>query len=321
MTNLTSDNQKPENCPAAEHLVEGGIYSVRPSQSGRGNFILAKIVHLSPEAVHVVVFSPTFKTRPAAADLASPSVELALPSNLEEARARHLPLERKLFAIMCPVFIKEEPVLDADLAGFRRWSLMEDRQLLLAPINIVSPDNRGIYLRIFVLFGLPFGALQGIYHYFKHGLATSLILSVLGFVFFGGAMVLLQYLSVRRRQLKASVGAAAMPACDSASAFQVTELTVEKSFGDTFSLCQQAIRSLKNCRVLEEDFSGGTLEGKVGLSLTSEGEHVFVTTYKIEPGRTGVVVASVPRSGGEVDLGKNFDNVSLIVSHLKMACK
>jgi len=305
----TDGNAIPKD---ADHLIEGGIYSVRPNQGGRGNFVLAKIVQLSPEVVHVVVYSQTFKKRPALA--AVEGLDLTLPSAVSDARARHLPLSRKLFAMMRPVFLLTQPLKDSDLAGLRQWSLLSDREIVEAPTYIQPENNRGVYLRIFLLCGLPFGALQGVYQYSKNGAVAGVFAFVMGIFLFGGAMTWLQHQAVRRR-------AHEVPDQASASAFQIADVVLDKTFGETFSLCQQAIRVVKNCRVLEEDFSGGTLEGKVGISLTSEGEHIVLTTYVVGDGRTGVVVASVPRAGGDVDFGKNLDNVTLIVNHLKMAAK
>lgn len=299
----------------ADHLIEGGIYSVRPNQGGRGNFVLAKVVQLSPEAVHVVVYSPTFRQRPTAAELEG--LDLSLPAQITDARSRHLALSRKLFAMMRPVFMRAEPFRDSDLAGLRQWTLLTEREIIEAPTYIQLENNRGVYLRIFVLCGLPFGALQGLYQYSKNGPAAAVFAFAMGFILFGGMMTILQKLAVSRRAARAKTETGS----PSASAFQIADVVLDKTFGETFSLCQQAIRAVKNCRVLEEDFSGGTLEGKVGLSLISEGEHIVLTTYVLPEGRTGVVVASVPRAGGDVDFGKNFDNVAVIVDHLKMAAK
>jgi hypothetical protein len=166
--------------------------------------------------------------------------------------------------------------------------------------------------------------LQGVYHYFRDGLVAGVCAFLFGFAIFGAGMVFTQHLAVSRRAArdkKSKTDLEGEGGSASASAFQVAEVVIDRGFGDTFALCQEAIRTIKNCQVLEEDFSGGTVEGKVGFSLTSEGEHIVMTTYVIAPGSTGVVVASMPRAGGELDLGKNFDNVARIVSHLKMACK
>ena len=300
----------------AEHLLIGGVYSILADQRGKGDFVLAKIVHLSEAVVHVVIYPEGFKSRPTDTSLAAH--HLSLPGGLTEARERHVAMNRKLFALVRPVFVREAPLADHDLAGLRQWSLLGDGEVLEAPSYIEPENNDGVYKRIFILCGLPFGLLQGAYHYFRDGLIAGGCAFLFGFAIFGAGMVASQYIAVHRR----ARGKGSNPTkAQSASAFQVAEVAVDKNFGDTFDLCKQAVRTIKNCRVLEEDFSGGTLEGRVGFSLTSEGEHIVVTTFVIAPEQTGVVVASMPRAGGEVDLGKNFDNVARIVSHLKTACK
>ena len=303
-----------------DHLVEGGIYSVLANQYGSGDFVVAKIVNLSASVVHVVFLQSNFKSRPTTSEVER--INPSMPSGLNESRERHVALSRKLFSLIRPVFIKQEELSENDLAGFRRWSLMPEKEIIEAPTYIKPEANQGVYLRIFLYCGLPFGLLQGVYHYFRDGLIAGVCAFLFGFAIFGVGMVATQHLAVhhrlRSKKEKSNLHAEIET---SASAFQVAEVELNKGFGDTFALCQQAIRTVKNCRVLEEDFSGGTVEGKVGFSLTSEGEHIILTTYVIAPGLTGVVVASVPRVGGEVDLGKNFDNVARIVSHLKTACK
>jgi hypothetical protein len=315
----------------ADHLVEGGIYSVLANQDGRGDFALAKVVNLSGSVVHVVILPPNFKLRPTEGDLGQ--AQLTFPSAINEARARHLALARKLFSLMRPVFIRKETLSESDLAGFRQWLILPAKEIVEAPTYIKPEANPGVYMRIFMFCGLPFGVLQGVYHYFRDGILAGVCAFLFGFAIFGAGMVFTQHLAVSRRvrvnksSIKNLVKAEFMDDRDngddrtSASAFQVAEVVIDKGFGDTFGLCQDAIRTIKNCQVLEEDFSGGTVEGKVGFSLTSEGEHIVLTTYVIAPDSTGVVVASMPRAGGELDLGKNFDNVARIVSHLKMACK
>ncbi|MBU6450274.1 MAG: hypothetical protein KGS72_00735 [Cyanobacteria bacterium REEB67] len=317
-----------------DHLVEGGIYSVLANQYGKGDFVLAKVVHLNPGVVHVVIFPPSFKHRPGSAELSH--LSLAFDGGLNEARDRHVAMTRKLFSLIRPVYVRDEPISDNDLAGFRRWSLMPEKEILEAPTYIEPEANRGVYKRIFLFCGLPFGLLQGIYHYCRDGLVPGVCAFIFGFAIFGAGMVVTQHLAVQKRTRKnksdlalpqgvtASLSSCPSPSpspSPSASAFQVAEVEINQGFGDTFALCQQAIRTVKNCRVLEEDFSGGTVEGRVGFSLTSEGEQIVLTSYVIGPEQTGVVIASMPRAGGEVDLGKNFDNVARIVSHLKTACK
>jgi hypothetical protein len=327
-----SDTERPNQDAIGQgfdHLVEGGIYSVLANQYGKGDFVLAKVVHLRPGVVHVVIFPPSFKQRPGAAELSH--LSLSFEGGLNEARDRHVAMTRKLFSLIRPVYVRDEPISDNDLAGFRRWSLMPEKEILEAPTYIEPEANRGVYKRIFLFCGLPFGLLQGIYHYCRDGLIPGICAFVFGFAMFGAGMVVTQHLAVQKRKRKnkndiappheaTSFSSPSSPS-PSASAFQVAEVEINQGFGDTFALCQQAIRTVKNCRVLEEDFSGGTVEGRVGFSLTSEGEQIVLTSYVIGPEQTGVVIASMPRAGGEVDLGKNFDNVARIVSHLKTACK
>lgn len=319
----------------SEHLIEGGIYSVLAQEDGRGDYLLAKVIEAGKAkdiarvdpgsdetgpvgeaaggVVHVVILAPSFKKRPGLNDIKD--VPLGLTDDLSEARSRHLALSRKLFCLMRPVLLERAALTEGDLAGLRKWKMLEPKEVIEAPELIESEDNSGVWWRIFLVTGLPFGLLQGLFNYFRFGLNLAILGFVAGALCFGGAMVALQYLSVHRR-LK--LGFVRLPA-RTLTAFQVREVVVPGDFAGVFGKARAALGAVKNIKLEIDDYSGGTIEGFVKAGLL-EGEKISINAYKVDSASTGVVITSVPRGGGEVDLGRNFSHVAGIVEYLKKSC-
>lgn len=295
-----------------EHLVLGGIYSLLIKHDGDDNrtrYYLAKIVHLAESTVHIVIYEASFLKRPQVEDITPQSIQL--PEDIGEARARHLAVSRKLFSLMRPVYIKSsnQEISDSEAAGYRRWQLLPDKEVLEAPESFPVLENRSVYMRIFFVCGIPFGALQGAYHYYHHGWLVGILTFLLSTAVFGAGMVLTQKLSVNRR-LKNIDKEGSM------SAFQMAETQVSLPFDEAFKLSLDATRSIKDAKILVEDPGAGTIEAEVKGNISAEGESITISLFRISMERSGVVVTSVPRKGGELDLGKNMENVQSILSYL-----
>lgn len=304
--------ETPQTGKKDEHLIEGGVYSVLAQEDGRGDYLLAKVIEAGA-VVHVVLLAHSFKRRPTLADIKE--LPMSLDEDLCEARSRHLALSRKLFSLMRPVLLKQTELTEADLAGLRKWKMLDQKEVIEAPELIESEANSGVWWRIFLITGLPFGVLQGLFNYFRYGLTLAIAGFVLGALCFGGAMVALQYFSVHRR-LK--LGFSRLPA-GTLSAFQVQEIVVPGDFEGVFSAAIKSLSSIKNLKLEIEDLSGGTIEAHVRAGIL-EGEKISINTYKVDSSSTGVVVTSVPGAGSEIDLGRNFSHVVGIVEYLKKSC-
>lgn len=296
----------------SEHLQAGGVYSVLAQEDGRGDYLLAKVLEAGA-VVHVVLLAHSFKRRPQLDDIKN--LSMSLDEDLAEARNRHLALSRKLFSLMRPVLLQKTELSQADQAGLRKWKMLDQKEIIEAPDLIESEANTGVWWRIFLMTGLPFGLLQALFNYFRYGLAGAFFGFVLGALCFGGAMVGLQYFSVARR-LK--LGFSRLPA-GTLSAFQVQEIVLPGSYEGVFGAALKSLASIKNLKLEIEDYSGGTIEARVKSGLL-EGEKISINAYKVDSSYTGVVVTSVPGAGGEIDLGRNFAHVVRIVDYLKQSC-
>lgn len=84
----------------------GGIYSI---VSGN-EYGVAKVLALTPGAVHVQLFEQHYPVRPGAAPAEALTVSIG-----------HVPLMLEGFASWEPVLIREEPVRPEELVGFEYW--------------------------------------------------------------------------------------------------------------------------------------------------------------------------------------------------------
>lgn len=305
-----------------EHLLNGGIYSILLKQDGqdfRARYVLAKIVHLTPQVVHLVIFDRSFAKRPTLSDVTLPN--MALPEDIEEARARHMAVSRKLFSLMRPIYITKSDCTPMELAGWRQWQFMEDQEVMKAPESFPSSDNFSVYKRIFLMTGVPAAFLQAAVFYYHDGPIVGLIAFLITLPVFGLGMVATQRMAVKRKLKQKLAGSKAEVDADdikgSMSAFQMEEIAVPLTFESAYRLCKKAIYCVKNVKILEQDEQTGTIEAEVPPTLAYEGESVTISLFQLDQDQCGVVVSSVPRSGGEIDMGRNMGNVMTILNVLK----
>jgi hypothetical protein len=309
---------EPETLEGIDHLTTGGIYSVyiKSDEEGRARFYLTKIVALEVNVVHIVVYHEDFLTRPTAEKVPLSSVCFDGDMDIDEARSRHLAVSRRLFSLMRPVYFGQAALTDAELSGYRRWKIMDSADVMDAPPTFKGGSQKDTLLRIFLVYGIPFGALQGAWFFFHHGFFMALLVFCLSAAIFGGGMVLTQRLGVIRR-LKKSPGNDPLALTEAMSAFQMAETRLPVPISKAFKQCRQAISSIKNVRITLEDALAGTIEAEVKTGLSAEGESISIALYQIDSGNCGVVVTSVPRKGGELDMGKNHENVRAILDMLE----
>jgi hypothetical protein len=101
-----------------QQWTEGGLYSV---ESEHGGYLIAKILKLDPEGVHMRLYSNQFPTRPSDVD---PSKLYMVGINHkpnESLGMGHLPLSRASFESWKPVQIKVVPVKADELEGYEIW--------------------------------------------------------------------------------------------------------------------------------------------------------------------------------------------------------
>ena len=100
----------------AEDWHAGGPYSMREDH---GQFSVARILVLEPEAVHVRIYKQRFSARPTSVDPAS--LTLGAYDDKEGFSIGHVPLSRRTFALSDPVFMSQQSVSDKELEGYKMW--------------------------------------------------------------------------------------------------------------------------------------------------------------------------------------------------------
>lgn len=93
----------------------GGVYSI----SDGGQFRVAKVLAIDPEAVSIRIYRESFPTRPAVAERGD--LSLGKVDDPEGFGIGHIPLSPKDFALTFPVKLRAEPVGDDELDGYRIW--------------------------------------------------------------------------------------------------------------------------------------------------------------------------------------------------------
>jgi len=99
-----------------DRFVVGGVYS---TESGEGDFGVAKILALDGQAVHVRVYKNKYPTRPSPIDLNS--LSLGSIDDPDGFGIGHLPLSQQGFSQWNPVFVIKDEVSKEDLEGYEMW--------------------------------------------------------------------------------------------------------------------------------------------------------------------------------------------------------
>lgn len=93
----------------------GGLYSV----SDGGEFRIAKVLAIDPEAVSVKIYGDAYAVRPEAAD--PETLSMGGVGDAETFGIGHIPLQYRDFALSFPVRVATQPVSDDELEGYRYW--------------------------------------------------------------------------------------------------------------------------------------------------------------------------------------------------------
>jgi|AGTN01.1.fsa_nt_gi hypothetical protein len=294
-----------------EHLTVGDVYSVY-GLHGEDVFRVVKVVAVKPDSIHLFVYERKFPTprRPSTQDATN---VIKPPSHFDFAAARdmYMPVSRKLFSLMRPVFIGNFPPADYELGGYRQWCVTGG-EILGDQFKIEDEIDQNwlIYSKIFLMSAVPFFVMFCTFYYFRYGFPDCAIAALLQALAYGGVMVVLQWSSIRQ-QKKDRKGRI------SASSIQFTEINLPSPYTETFENCVRALGTIKNCKPVIVDQRGGTIEARVRSTLMEEGQEVLLVASRSDNDGTCVIVWSESLLGMTVDMGRNLANVNTIVSFLQ----
>lgn len=294
-----------------EHLTAGDVFSVY-GLHGEDVFRIVKVVAVKPDSIHLFVYERKFPTpkRPSTQEV---TAIIKAPASFDFAAARdmYMPVSRKLFSLMRPVFIGNFPPADYELGGYRQWcvtggDILGDQFKIEDEID----QNWLIYSKIFLMSALPFFVMFCTFYYFRYGFPDCAIAALLQALAYGGVMVVLQWSSIRQ-QKKDRKGRI------SASSIQFTEINLPSPYTETFENCVRALGTIKNCKPVIVDQRGGTIEARVRSTLMEEGQEVLLVASRSDNDGTCVIVWSESLLGMTVDMGRNLANVNTILSFLQ----
>jgi hypothetical protein len=194
-----------------------------------------------------------------------------------------------------------------------RSKIADDRKTHTGGGIIVS-EKRSVYLKLFLATGIPFGTLAGLFYTVLYGLPFGSVAGLLAGVFFGGLMSLilgsLHIRSVGRVQSERAGGALGV--------HHVRSIELALPYDEAFDLCIESLRSIRKCRIQEEDRLRGKIVARTGITWKTWGDVITFELRRIEGNRTLVTVSSRPVVRTTlVDYGKNLENVERICSFLK----
>jgi len=294
-----------------EHLTAGDVFSVY-GLHGEDVFRIVKVVAVKPDSIHLFVYERKLPTpkRPSTHD-ASSIIKAPAHFDFAVARDMYMPVSRKLFSLMRPVFIGNFPPADYELGGYRQWCVTGG-EILGDQFQIEDEIDQNwlIYSKIFLMSAVPFFVMFCTFYYFRYGFPDCLVGALLQALAYGAVMVILQWSSIRQ-QKKDRKGRI------SASSIQFTEIDLPSSYSETFENCVRALGTIKNCKPVIVDQRGGTIEARVKSTLMEEGQEVLLVASRSDNDGTCVIVWSESLLGMTVDMGRNLANVNTILSFLQ----
>ncbi|MBX9666334.1 MAG: hypothetical protein K2X93_01895 [Candidatus Obscuribacterales bacterium] len=293
-----------------DHLSEGDIFSIF-GFNGDGVFRVTKLVKVRANCLHLFVYDGEYSKRPADTELDS-VIKIPVWIDSQLSREMSLPVSRKLFSLMRPVYMGTRPLDDMELNGYRQWCLTGGGEIVGSHVSLDDEidKNSRVYGRIFFSFSMPSFLSSGLY-FLAYSVKSWLLYSVLTGIAFGAIMVILQWGSIRRYRHDTLRKI-------SASSIQFHEIEMTSSYNEAFELGVRALSDIKSCHPILIDRKGGTIEGRVRSSLMEDGQEILLVFHKSESGPVGCVVWSESIAGTTtVDMGRNLLNVNTIISHLK----
>lgn len=169
-----------------------------------------------------------------------------------------------------------------------------------------------LYLRIFLLTGITFGVVIGLYDSITFAGGTA---AILGGVVTGAIFGALSAGVGGTRQLRAARRAVYTDANDLRLS-QRARIRVERPAPQAYALAQQVLRSLP-ARIIAEDAVRGGITAQTGITWQSFGENITVAIESDGPDAAAVLVDSRPRLRfTAVDYGLGRQRVERIAADL-----
>jgi len=171
-----------------------------------------------------------------------------------------------------------------------------------------------IKAKLFLIPGLCFGSLTGIYCSSQYSIGTGLacgtisgiILSILLFIILGPLHVYMV------KKVAPELTEEAYGTC------HVRNITINRPFEQAFSLCIESLSSVKNSKITARKPSQGKIIAKTPINWKTWGDTIIFELKQTDDATTELILSSRPTARTTiVDYGKNIDNIQKIVYFLE----
>ena len=168
-----------------------------------------------------------------------------------------------------------------------------------------------LYVKLFLVTGIPYGVLMGFFFGATRGLKVGILSGLLSGPLFGLFMSLVLGTFHKMKTKKISSGPG-----DDVGPHQSRTITVDTPFESIFEKCLLALGNIK-AKVTNTDKVAGTITAKTKMSWKSFGEEIQITVVRDEGSKAKVIVSSAPKLKTTlVDYGKGHQNVTSLMDFI-----
>lgn len=163
-------------------------------------------------------------------------------------------------------------------------------------------------LKIFLISGIPFGAVTGTVYAFLYDFRSGLISGLCAGLFFGLCVsFILGFLHGRAVKRIAHTESP-----ETLGVHHIREVALQQPYDTAFALCIESLRMFKRCVIREESRPRGKIIARAGINWKTWSDIITFDVNEIAGGTT-VRISSRPAARTTlVDFGKNLENVEKI---------
>ncbi len=167
---------------------------------------------------------------------------------------------------------------------------------------------RTLFFKIFLLSGIPFGFLIGIFSLQREETFDVILNGILSGLVFGtlvSYILISLHKSLSRKVVDDSFN-------HNFAINQRRRIEIPLSYEDAYRLCLHSLKTISRCSIKSQSPDAGIIKARAGINWKTWGDNVLLKLVKGE-GATIVEISSRPSARSTlVDFGKNLDNVERI---------
>lgn len=169
-------------------------------------------------------------------------------------------------------------------------------------------------MAIFLLSGIPFGLLMGIWYSHLYGNQTGIKGGVLAGIFFG----ILTYIILGLLHNQAVKKISDRSSGNNLRNHHIRVIDLQLPYDKAYDLCLKSLGLIKKCTVQNNNSSEGTIVATTGLNWKTWGDTITFDIKRINNNHSRVTVSSRPTAKTTiVDYGKNLENIKRISAYLR----